>query len=490
MGDVRWSGRHLARTSYQMARALARIGLNKGDGVACLLPNCPEFVAFHFACGLLGLRQTFLNPLNSIEAGNCMLIAGEVKALVSHDDLAERAVSMLVGEASGVRLLSFGGRAAQDLAVLAENESAAPIHAALHPTDAFALGFTSGSTGKPKGVLQSQRVIVQLIMMTLANWEWPQTIRSLISIPITHAGGTMILPTLLRGGTLHIENGFDPQRVLATIARERITATIGVPTMIYKLLEHIGEAGSDVSSLQSFFYGASPISAARLEEAMSVFGPIFCQFYGQTEAPMNVTYLSRADHDLNRPHLLESCGQAQAGALVGLLDEAGADVGVDVEGEICVRGPLVMEGYWKDDEANRTAMEFGWLHTGDIGRRDADGYYYIVDRKKDMIVSGGFNVFPRDVEQILSSHPRISQVAVIGIPHDVWGEAVHAVVVPREGSALSFEELATFVRDRKGAIQSPKSIEFVASLPLTPVGKVDKTVLRAPHWAGRARRVN
>ena len=205
---------------------------------------------------------------------------------------------------------------------------------------------------------------------------------------------------------------------------------------------------------------------------------------------MNVTYLSRADHDLNRPHLLESCGQAQAGALVGLLDEAGADVGVDVEGEICVRGPLVMEGYWKDDEANRTAMEFGWLHTGDIGRRDADGYYYIVDRKKDMIVSGGFNVFPRDVEQILSSHPRISQVAVIGIPHDVWGEAVHAVVVPREGSALSFEELATFVRDRKGAIQSPKSIEFVASLPLTPVGKVDKTVLRAPHWAGRARRVN
>jgi acyl-CoA synthetase (AMP-forming)/AMP-acid ligase II len=221
------------------------------------------------------------------------------------------------------------------------------------------------------------------------------------------------------------------------------------------------------------------------------FGPVFMQLYGQTEAPNAITALRRADHDPDRhPERLASCGVPIGPSRVALLDEDGREVPHGEVGEICVRGPLVTAGYWNRPEETAHAYRHGWLHTGDMARSDADGFLYIVDRSKDMIVTGGFNVFPREIEDVLTQDPAVSAAAVIGVPDDKWGEAVKALVVARPGATVDVQALVERVRAAKGAIQAPKTVEVVPSLPLTPVGKPDKKVLRAKYWEGRTRRVN
>jgi len=327
-------------------------------------------------------------------------------------------------------------------------------------------------------------------MMVLANWTGPDDIRMLLSSPLSHSAAALPLPTMLRGGSVHILPRFDPERVLDTIERERITCTLGVPTMIYTLLDTPGIDARDLSSLEKFIYIASPILSTRLAEAMERIGPIFCQWYGQTEAPNNITQLDEAAHDLSRPHLLQSCGRPSVGVDVKLLDDAGNEVLQGEEGEICVRGPLVMKGYHNNPEATAEALQFGWLHTGDIARTDEEGYLYIVDRKKDIIISGGFNIYPREVEEVLAQHPAVAMAAVIGVPDGKWGEAVKGVLVLREGMVAEPTEIQAFVRQRMGGHQVPKSIDLVDALPLTAVGKPNKLALRRPHWAGMERRVN
>jgi fatty-acyl-CoA synthase len=262
-----------------------------------------------------------------------------------------------------------------------------------------------------------------------------------------------------------------------------------VPSMIYDLLDKARVEDYDLSSLEMIIYGAAPISPARLAEAIERIGPKFCQLYGQTEAPNMISYLSKADHDLARPHLLQSCGIPLAPNRIALLRPDGTEAGPDEAGEICVRGPLVMESYWKNPEETAKTFEHGWLHTGDVAKRDAQGFLTIVDRVKDMVISGGFNIFTREVEDCLSSHPAVAACAVIGVPHPRWGEAVAAFVVVRPGCSVDGDELITLVKDKKGSVQAPKTVEFVPALPLTAVGKVDKKVLRARHWDGAERSV-
>jgi fatty-acyl-CoA synthase len=214
------------------------------------------------------------------------------------------------------------------------------------------------------------------------------------------------------------------------------------------------------------------------------------QIYAQTEAPMNVTTLNIADHDPARPELLASCGQAQMGIQLKLLDDDGTQVAEGDVGEICVRGPLVMEGYWNRPEETAETLKDGWLHTGDMGRFNADGYLFIVDRKKDMIISGGFNVYPKEVEDVLTSHPDVAQAAVIGVPDEKWGEAVKAVVVPKDGASLDPKALIALVKEKKGSVLTPKTVDIVAEIPLTAVGKPDKKALRAQYWDDASRQVN
>lgn len=244
--------------------------------------------------------------------------------------------------------------------------------------------------------------------------------------------------------------------------------------------------------MQTIFYGASPISPARLEQGIRTWGPIFYQFFGQSEAPMVLANMKKGEHDLAKPERLASCGRPAPWVHLALLDDDNEPVAAGASGEICVRGPLVMSGYNKLPEQTAEAFAGGWMHTGDIGRFDDEGFLYIIDRKKDMVVSGGFNVFPREVEDVLAADPAVAQVAVIGVPDERWGEAVKALVVLKPGISGDADLAAALiarVKEAKGAVQAPKSVDFIAGIPLTPVGKPDKKTLRAPFWAGAARKV-
>jgi fatty-acyl-CoA synthase len=276
--------------------------------------------------------------------------------------------------------------------------------------------------------------------------------------------------------------------VLQTIRRERISVTLLVPTMIYLLLDHPKIAAADFSSVKLVLYGASPMSPTRLMEGLERIGPVFSQLYGQSECYPIMVH-RKEDHSQARPHLFAACGKPVNNAEVRLLDDDGNDVLPGDAGEICVRSPLVMKGYWKQAQLTAETIKSGWLHTGDIARRDGEGFYYIVDRKKDVVVSGGFNVYPREVEDVLTTHASVVSAAVIGVPDEKWGEAVTALVVLRPGSTVSEQELIRLVKDRKGSVYSPKSVEFVEALPMTSLSKVDKKAIRTRYWKSHGRMV-
>ena len=287
--------------------------------------------------------------------------------------------------------------------------------------------------------------------------------------------------------------GFTPDLFFDTVEKYKITTTFLVPVMIYTLLSHPRATTADLSSLETLFYGASPMNPARLAEGLEKWGPIFAQFFGQSEAPMVLTYMKKNEHDLTKPEHLSSCGRPTPWVPLDLLDEHGQSVKVGESGEICVRGPLCMEGYHHLPEQTAETLVGDWLHTGDVGKFDDDGFLYIVDRKKDMVVTGGFNVFPREVEDVISTHPAVAQVAVVGVPDENWGEAVKAVVVLRsgyEGDDALVKELQTLVKEAKGSVQAPKSIDIVDALPLSPLGKPDKKTLRERYWGTQERRVH
>jgi fatty-acyl-CoA synthase len=304
---------------------------------------------------------------------------------------------------------------------------------------------------------------------------------------------SLVAPVLLSGGAFYVMESFTPDGFYDLVSEHRITATLIVPVMLYALQGHPRYETADMSSMETIFYGASPMSPAKLAQAIRHWGPIFFQFFGQTEAPMVITHLKKGEHDPDRSDRLASCGRPVPWMHVALLDTDNQPVAPGESGEICTRGPLVMNGYKDLPEETAEALSGDWLHTGDVGRFDDEGYLYIVDRTKDMVITGGFNVFPREVEGVISTHPAVSMVMVIGVPDDRWGEAVKAVVVLRSGHAPSDDltrELQQLVKDAKGPQQSPKSIDYVEALPLTPVGKPDKKAVRARYWTDVERAVS
>jgi len=289
-----------------------------------------------------------------------------------------------------------------------------------------------------------------------------------------------------------VMQGFSPDEFFTMVEKHRITCTMLVPVMLYYLMDSPRAASADMSSMETIFYGASAMNPARLRQGIERWGQVFYQFFGQSEAPMVVANMRRGEHDLSKPARLASCGRPSPWVHLALLDTAGNPVPAGEPGEICVRGPLVMKGYKDMPEQTAEAFAGGWLHTGDVGKLDEEGFLYIVDRTKDMIVTGGFNVFPREVEDVLAGHEAVGQVAVVGVPDEQWGEAVKAVIVLRPGieqTAELVEALQAQVKQAKGSVQTPKSIDFVDAIPLTPVGKPDKKALRARYWQDRDRSV-
>jgi fatty-acyl-CoA synthase len=314
---------------------------------------------------------------------------------------------------------------------------------------------------------------------------------ALVSAPITHAAGPIALSTLSLGATQVILPGFDAERVLRTIAERRISHMYLPPTALYQLLASHEINSHDYTSLRIFILVGSPCSPEKLRLAVDTFGPCMCQSYGQVECPMIVTWLppevvAAAAHG-DHPERLASCGKPTRSVKVAVMDDDGNLLATGDSGEIVVRGVLVSDSYFEMPEATEEIRKFGWHHTGDVAKFDTDGFLYIVDRKKDMVVSGGFNVFTTEVEAAITELAQVRECAVIGIPHDKWGEQVHAIVV---ADGIDAGQIIAHAKAKLGGVKAPKSVQFIDSIPRTAAGKMDKKALRVEHWGENARMVN
>jgi fatty-acyl-CoA synthase len=474
----------------RMQRVFMRLDLKPGACVAFLTANRADTWCAGVAAQLSRLAINWLHPLGSLEDQLFQLEDSEAEMLVIDATAFRDRGGDLAAKAAAIKTVFTLGPASYGLDLVAASDEAghASAQSFAAPDDVATLNYTGGTTGKSKGALRTHREYGGFAAAILADFEIPDRARYLAVAPISHVAGTKVLPTLTRGGTVHMLKGFDPEAVLKTIERERINLALFVPTMIYVLLDHPALDRTDLSSLELLLYGASAMSPSRLVEGIERIGPVFSQLYGQTEC-YPVSVLRKADHDPAAPEMLLSCGFPIAACTVKILDNNDREVKIGEPGEICVRAPHVMAKYWKRPDQTAETLKNGWLHTGDIARTDERGYLFILDRKKDMIVSGGFNIFPREVEDVLSQHADVAMCAVVGVPDDKWGEAVTAVVVAREGARPNPDELISLVKARKGSAHAPKQIQFVKELPMTGVGKVDKKVLKARFWAGRDRMV-
>lgn len=471
---------------------LKQIGLRTGEGVGLLSPNRPEAWFAQTAPALAGGRYTALHPLGSLEDHLHACDEAELRFVLVDPSFGERGRLIEERSAAVEKVFSLGPSGAGPDFLDLVDRSPAPgrlERGPQGPEDLAYLLYTGGTTGVPKAAMLPNRAVAAMAYGTALGWDLPARPTYLAVAPISHAAGMLILPTLLKGGTVVLQRRFEPQTWLDGVRREGANLSLLVPTMIYALLDEAGFVREQLPSLETVIYGAAPISPSKLSEAIGRVGSVFCQLYGQTESAGQGTSLWRAQHDPTDLRRLSSCGTAMPFNRVSVLDDEGLPTPPGVAGELCLQGPSLMQGYWKQPELTAETLAGGWLRTGDIGLVDEDGYFYLVDRKKDMIVSGGFNVFPREVEDVLATHPAVLTSAVIAVPDDHWGEAVKALVVLRQGQQCDPEELTALVRERKGPVYAPKSVEFVGSLPLTPVGKADKRALREQYWTGRDRRI-
>ena len=319
--------------------------------------------------------------------------------------------------------------------------------------------------------------------LTLMSYPFRPRPCYLALAPLTHAAGVLCFPVMTLGGEIVIMPRPDLTDFLALIEKSKITHTFLPPTLIYMLLDHPGLAGTDLTSLQCLWYGAAPMSAERLTEALTRIGPVLGQLFGQSEAPMMISTLAPAEHFRDDGSLaterLSSAGRPTPLTTVAIMDDEGHLLGRGERGEIVVRGSLVMAGYYKNPQASAEAARYGWHHTGDIGYLDEDNYLFIVDRAKDMIITGGFNVYSAEVEQVLLAHPAVQDCAVIGLPDEKWGERVTAVIQLRPGRAVTADDVRAFVKERLGSVKAPKQVEVWPDLPRSKVGKVLKPEIKS-----------
>lgn len=464
----------------RMQAVFVRSHIGRGERVALLSENSAESWCAGVAAQGLGLSLTWLHPKGSLDDQLYQIENSEARLFIADPNgHADRARGLCTKLPSGLNRFALGSSDFADDLVAAAGGigSSTPVDIAL-PDDCALVHYTGGTTGRSKGAVRSNTAAVAFASFSLlADLDLPVTPRYLAIAPNSHAGGTMLLPTWRRGGTVHLARKFDPPEILRRVAREGINFSFIVPTMLYALLDEPSFSKTDISSLEYLFYGAAPASPARVLEAIERLGPVLAQGYGQTECyPISV--LRRQDHDPQNPALLSSCGIPVATCEVKLLDSNGNEVGPGEPGEICARTPAAMDGYWKLPDLTAETLAGGWVHTGDVARMDDRGYLYIVDRKKDLIISGGFNVYPREVEDALTDHASVAMAAVVGIPDDHWGEAVVAAVVLRAGTAVDLQALISHVKQLKGSVHAPKRIAIVEALPTTALGKIDKVALR------------
>lgn len=470
--------------SWQIGRALHRSTVLPGDKVAILSANNPISFACVFGIARAGAVWCPVNPRNEAAENRDLLDAFDCAALIFQRAFLPLVEKILPGlpKLTTVICLEESLPGAISLDEWLTGVPAEPW--SMEPSDDTALLVgTGGTTGRPKGVMLTERNLETMSAITLMSYPFDGRPVYLALAPLTHAAGVLCFPVLTLGGEIVIMPAPDLDDFLRLVERHQVTHTFLPPTLIYMLLAHSSLSTTDLGSLQCFWYGAAPMSATRLEEALTRIGPVMAQLFGQSEAPMMISTMAPADHFHPDGSLaverFASAGRPSPLTQVAIMADDGRLLGVGERGEIVVRGSLVMAGYYRDAVATAAASQYGWHHTGDIGFLDDDNYLYIVDRAKDMIITGGFNVYSAEVEQALMTYPAIRDCAVVGLPDDKWGERVTAVLQLHPGLTVTESEVRNYVKSRLGSVKAPKQVVVWPDLPRSKVGKVLKTEVKA-----------
>ncbi len=500
-GETRHTYSEMRGFTYRIARAMWARGLRGEERAAIYSPNDPRVLFCMLGILRAGAVWVPINSRNALDANIQYMKYVEVSWLFYHSSYRDQAQEIVHGVPSLRNCVCIDAedgpnpslhRFMEDYATVAETDWGDP-HG--NPDRLMGLVPTGGTTGPAKGVMVTD--LAWGTMTEMANRYWAGDTNDpvcLTSAPLSHAAGVVAFVMTSLGATNVIMPGFDAIEVLRNIQRFRVTHMFLPPTALYALLAHPQLGNFDYSSLRVFLLVASPVSPDKFKKAVEVFGPCMCQSYGQTEAPMLLTWLDQkttaAAAAGEHPERLRSCGKPTSAVTLALMDDDGCILPPNQPGEIVARGSLVTRGYYKLPDATAEIRTHGWHHTGDIGYKDEDGYFYIVDRKKDMIITGGFNVFCTEVEASVMELPEVHECAVIGVPHEKWGEAVKAIVVLRGSESLTEDAIITHCKARLGGVKAPKSVAFTNEIPKTPAGKTDKKALRKPYWADRDRSVH
>jgi len=465
----------LDRAARGVATSLRERGIQPGDAVALLVPNVPEFTIAYFGALYAGCSIVPINVLAAAPEVAYFLADSDAKLLIAHPLFADPAQR---GAAEAGRPLVFAGGGASPSDTLESMQQAAPC-GGLHPTgadDVAVILYTSGTTGKPKGaVLTHSNLFVNCAFVVPRLVPPTPDLVALATLPLFHSFGQTCIQnaTLGQGGTVSLLPRFDPRSAFEILERDRVTIFAGVPTMYFALLHHPMEREYNLSSLRYCMTGGAPMPVEVMSAFERRFGVPILEGFGLSETSPVASF-----NMLDRPRKPGSIGYPVWGVEMAILDDADRALQDGERGEIAIRGHNVMAGYWKRPDATKETLRNGWFHSGDIGYRDEDGCYWIVDRKKDMILRGGFNVYPREVEEVLYAHEAVAEAAVVGVPHESHGEEVKAFVALRAGATASAEELILWCRERLAAYKYPRSVELREALPKGPTGKILKRELR------------
>lgn len=494
--DSEYTYGELDERSNAVANALVDRGVEPGDRVALMMSNCLGYVIADLALLKAGAVKLPLNDMLTENEFEYMLSDSGTETVIAGPKFTDTLASLDASVDTLNRGVVIDSESEQfdTLADLeSEGDSTEPPSVSISPESPVGHFYTGGTTGDPKGVIHSHDNFLQNMYAHITELDLTGDDTLLLMTPLPHSAGLFLWAAMLLGAKSVIRPGFDPEQALRDIEEHEVTWSFLVPTMIYTLLDDPALAETDTSSLETVIYGAAPMTPARLREGLAEFGPVFTQFYGQTEVPNLITVLGKKEHRIaveeGQEQRLGSAGQPTLMADVKIVDtETGERQPTGREGEILASAPFVMDEYWNLPEKTAETIEDGWVHTGDIGKRDEDGYVYLLDRKSNMIISGGMNIYSTDVEDVLATHPDVAQVAVIGVPDEKWGEAVTAIIVP--DGEVTAADIHDFADDELGDYKRPKHVEFRDELPKTPYGKIDKKALREPYWDDSDRSIN
>ena len=473
-----WSYREFARRISCLAGGFTARGLAPGDRVILCMENCAEFLEMMFACWTAGLCAVPVNARLHVREIEHIARDSNARLLVSTPSLAANLDPL---EQSVESLSPIISTRSGDYTALLEGAPVRPVDTAA--TDRAWLFYTSGTTGRPKGAVLSHRNLLFMSHCYYADIDMlDERDTNLHAGPLSHGAGLYALPHLLRGGHQVVLPHFEVDAILGALQRHSRVSMFAAPTMLTRLVHAPAVAAADLSNLRTIFYGGGPMYVADLERALQLFGPRLYQLYGQGESPMTITGLAKRLHaDQAHPSWrdqLGSCGVPRTGVLVKVVDDHDRELPSGEVGEVVTSSDCVMDGYWNNPTATEETLRGGWLHTGDLGSFDEDGFLTLRDRSKDMIISGGSNIYPREIEEVLLRHPDLVEVSVVGRPHPEWGEEVVAFVVTRPGAVIAIAALDRLCLDHIARFKRPRDYRFVDALPKNNYGKVLKTELR------------